>query len=174
MVSPFESEWFICPLLFCYTLPCEGKNLVPIACWQNTWIKPKKRQESPYFPRSIKEANFYTECLILQKTWWDLFKITYSEFISQPMCHPYSILHSEDRENLFQHTITQGGIRKAEVEGIRNRVWESTRWLNRQKSLLPCLATWIQPQGPIQGKEITNSTCRPWHSDTTPQNHKQI
>lgn len=174
MVSPFVSEWFTCLLLFCYTLPCEGKNLVPIACWQNTWIKPKKRQESPYFPRSIKEANFYTECLILPKTCWDLFKITYSEFISQPMCHPYSILHSKDRENLFQHTITQGGIRKAEVEGIRNRVWESARWLNRQKSLLPCLATWIQPQGPIQGKEITNSTCRPRHSDTTPQNHKQI
>lgn len=152
----------------------KAKNLVPIACWQNTWIKPKKRQESPYFPRNIKEANLYTECRILQKTCCHLFKITCSEFISQPMCHPYSILHSEDRENLSQHTITQGGTRKAEVEGIRNRVWESARWLNRPKSLLPCLATWIQPQGPIQGKEITNSTCRPWYSDTTPQNHKQI
>lgn len=163
-------KWMIClpsTFLLYFTLwghrtLTKAKNLVPIACWQSTWITPKKRQESPYFPRSIKEANFYTECLILQKTCCDLFKITYSEFISQPMCHPHSILHSEGRENLSQHTITQAGIRKAEVEGIRNRVWESARWLNRQKNLLPCLATWSQPQGPIQGKEITNSTCRPW------------
>lgn len=37
------------------------------------------------------------------------------------MCHPHPILPSDRKENLSQYTMTQGGIRKVEREGIKNR-----------------------------------------------------